>query len=79
MVGRRKCGSVRCSGDAQTDPGGSRIPDLPLVSLALYQLSRLAAAETVATSAGEEVVCEVEKTRKERDAELRGEAVSLDE
>ena len=42
----------------------------------------MAAAETVATSAGEEVVCEVEKTRKERDAELRGEAVwsvSLDE
>ena len=33
--------------------------------------SRLAAAE--------EVVCEGEKTREERDAELRGEAVSLDE
>ena len=41
--------------------------------------SRLAAAEAVATSADEEVVCEVEKTREERDAELRGEAVSLDE
>eukprot|EP00964_Phaeocystis_antarctica_P064299 scaffold38668_cov90-Phaeocystis_antarctica.AAC.1 len=41
--------------------------------------SRLAAAEAVATSADEEVVCEGEKTREERDAELRGEAVSLDE
>ena len=30
-------------------------------------------------SADEEVVCEGEKTREERDAELRGEAVSLDE
>jgi hypothetical protein len=29
--------------------------------------------------ADEEVVCEGEKTREERDAELRGEAVSLDE
>ena len=33
----------------------------------------------VATSADEEVVCEGEKTREERDAELRGEAVSLDD
>ena len=41
--------------------------------------SRLAAAEAVATSADEEVVCEGEKTREERDAELRGEAVLLDE
>ena len=41
--------------------------------------SRLAAAEAVATSADEEVVFEGEKTREERDAELRGEAVSLDE
>ena len=42
--------------------------------------SRLVAAEAVATSADEEVVCEGEKTREERDAELvRGEAVSLDE
>ena len=43
--------------------------------------SRLAAAEAVATSADEEqeVVCEGEKTREERDAELRGEAVSLEE
>ena len=41
--------------------------------------SRLAAAEAVATSADEEVVCKGEKTREERDAELRGEAVSLDE
>ena len=40
--------------------------------------SRLAAAEAVATSADEEVVCEGEKTREERDAELRGEAVLLD-
>ena len=40
--------------------------------------SRLAAGEA-ATSADEEVVCEGEKTREERDAELRGEAVSLDE
>ena len=45
--------------------------------------SRLAAAEpgaeaVVATSADEEVVCEGEKTREERDAELRGEAVLLD-
>ena len=40
--------------------------------------SRLAAAEAVATSADEEVVCEGENTREERDAELRGEAVSLD-
>ena len=44
----------------------------------------MAAAEPVATSADEEVVCErgredLEKTREERDAELRGEAVSLDE
>ena len=38
----------------------------------------MAAAEA-ATSADEEVVCEGEKTRDERDAELRGEAVSLDE
>ena len=30
-------------------------------------------------SADEEIVCEGEKTREERDAELRGEAVSLDE
>ena len=45
--------------------------------------SRLAAAEAVATSADEEAVCEGdmegEKTREERDAELRGEAVLLDE
>ena len=42
--------------------------------------SRLAAAEAVATSADEEVVCEGERTRElARDAELRGEAVSLDE
>ena len=43
--------------------------------------SRFSAAEAVATSADEEVVCqgENEKTREERDAELRGEAVSLDE
>ena len=34
--------------------------------------SRLAAAEAVATSADEEVVFEGEKTREERDAELRG-------
>ena len=40
--------------------------------------SKLAAAEE-ATSTVEEVVCEGEKTREERDAELRGEAVSLDE
>ena len=40
--------------------------------------SRLAAAEAVATSADEEVVCKGEKTREERDAELRGEAVLLD-
>ena len=33
--------------------------------------SRLAAAEAVATSADEEVVCEGEKTREERDAALR--------
>ena len=39
----------------------------------------MAAAEAVATSADEEVVCEGEKTREERDAELRGEAVSLDD
>ena len=39
--------------------------------------SRLAAAEAVATSADEEVVFEGEKTREERDAELRGEAVLL--
>ena len=39
----------------------------------------MAAAEAVATSADEELVCEGEKTREERDAELRGEAVSLDE
>ena len=40
----------------------------------------MAAAEAVAPSADEEVVCEGEKTREERDAELvRGEAVSLDE
>ena len=32
--------------------------------------SRLAAAEAVATSADEEDVCEGEKTREERDAEL---------
>ena len=41
--------------------------------------SGLAAAEAVATSTDEEVVCEGEKTREERDAELRGEAVLLDE
>ena len=41
--------------------------------------SRLAAAEAVATSADEEVVCEGKKKREERDAELRGGAVSLDE
>ena len=41
--------------------------------------SRLAAAEAGATSSDEEVVCEGEKTREERDAELRGEAVLLDE
>ena len=41
--------------------------------------SRLAAAEALATSADEEVVCEGEKTLEERDAELRGEAVLLDE
>ena len=39
----------------------------------------MAAAEAVAPSANEEVVCEGEKTREERNAELRGEAVSLDE
>ena len=39
----------------------------------------LSEAMAVATSADEEVVCEGEKTREERDAELRGEAVSLDE
>ena len=38
-----------------------------------------AVASCNATSADEEVVCEGEKTREERDAELRGEAVSLDE
>ena len=40
--------------------------------------SKLAAAEAAA-STDEEVVCEGEKTREERDAELHGEAVSLDE
>ena len=40
--------------------------------------SKLAAAEA-ATSTDEEVVCEGEKTREERDAELRGEAVPVDE
>ena len=38
-----------------------------------------AKAPRAATSADEEVVCEGEKTREERDVELRGEAVSLDE
>ena len=38
----------------------------------------MAAAE-VATSADEKVVCEGAKTREERDAELRGKAVSLDD
>ena len=47
--------------------------------LVTHLVTRLAAAEAVATSADEEVVCEGEKTREERDAELRGEAVSLDE
>ena len=37
----------------------------------------MAAAEALATSADEEVVCEGEKTLEERDAELRGEAVLL--
>ncbi len=36
----------------------------------------MAAAEA-ATSTDEEVVCEAEKKREERDVELRGEAVSL--
>ena len=39
--------------------------------------SRLAAQ--AATSTDEDVVCEGEKTREERDAELRDEAVSLDD
>ena len=39
--------------------------------------SRLAAQ--AAASAEEDVVCEGEKTREERDAELRDEAVSLDD
>ena len=39
---------------------------------------KLVAAEA-ATSTDEEVVCEGEKTHKERDAELRGEAVPVDE
>ena len=34
-------------------------------------MTRLAAAEAAATSADEEVVCEGEKTREKRDAELR--------
>ena len=36
-----------------------------------HLVTRLAAAEAVATSADEEVVCEGEKAREERDAELR--------
>ena len=52
---------------------------LPAVNTYGPGASRLAAAEAVATSADEEVVCEGEKTREERDAELRGEAVLLDE
>ena len=51
-----------------------------------HLVTRLAAAEAVATSADEEVVCEGEKTREERDAESyvarpccwTSEAVSLD-
>ena len=39
---------------------------------------KLVAAEA-ATSTDEEVVCEGEKTHEERDAELRGEAVPVDE
>ena len=41
--------------------------------------SRTAKFARARTSADEEVVFEGEKTREERDAELRGEAVSLDE
>ena len=40
-------------------------------------MTRLAAQ--AAASAEEDVVCEGEKAREERDAELRNEAVSLDD
>ena len=49
-----------------------------LLFLVSTQQIGAAKAPKAATSADEEVVCEGEKTREERDAELRGEAVPLD-
>jgi len=83
---RRRCGGGNRGGGRGKKNAASKKSAADQAKLAAFLLnkygpsgSRLAAAEAVATSADEEVVCEGEKTREERDAELRGEAVSLDE
>jgi hypothetical protein len=81
---RRAAAGVRRAGQEERGTEGSgqgswagQVGGLPAEQVRGRRQHRLAAAEALATSADEEVVCEGEKTLEERDAELRGEAVLL--
>ena len=80
--GGGNCGGGRGKKNAATRAADKAADKAALAAFLLKKYGpggcKLVAAEA-ATSTDEEVVCEGEKTHEERDAELRGEAVPVDE